>query len=281
MKAQVAGCVPVCTDFAALKETVKAGIVIPGNAEDPNVFFEWKMSLIELLKNPEAQEEARKVVLKHRDKFHWKNVAKQWSEELFPSVESRNFIKCRLGWVREQCVMGDKIVDIGGNKGHTFDGWNRDDVTTVDMDKYDIPNFVQANAVDLPFEDKSFDVACLNEVLEHMPDPIGALKEARRVARKRIIVTVPNEFEWLQGQEPFTTIEMKCEKEGKTREEVAREGNVAVAFDTSDNYEHLYHVRYYTKELIESHLKEAGITKYSIQKMNMGPWSFYGIVAEL
>lgn len=281
MKAQVAGCVPVFTDFAALKETVKAGIVIPGNAEDPNVFFEWKMALIELLKNPEAQEEIRSLVLKHREEFHWKDVAKQWSEELFSSVESREFIKCRLAWVRSMCTAGEKIVDIGGNKGHTFDGWNRDDVTTVDMDKYEIPNFYQADATNLPFGDKTFDVACLNEVMEHMPDPVSALKEAKRVAKKRIVITVPNEHEWLEEQEPFTTIEMKCKREGKTREELAREGNIAVAFDTKDNYEHLYHVRYYTKELLEQHLREAGIDNYKIIKMNQGVWAFYGCVVEL
>jgi ubiquinone/menaquinone biosynthesis C-methylase UbiE len=281
MKAQVAGCIPVTTDYAALKETVKAGIVIPGNAEDSNVFFEWKMSLLDLMASPEAQEEVRKEVLKHREEFHWKDVAKKWSEDLFASVEPREFIKDRLEWVKSKCVAGEKIVDIGGNKGHTFNGWNRDDVTTVDIDKYDIPNFVQADATALPFSDKTFNVACLNEVLEHMPDPVGALKEAKRVAKDRIVITVPNEYEWLQGQEPFTTLEMRCKKEGKTREELAREGNIAVAFDTKDNYEHLYHVRYYTKELLKQHLKEAGIENYEIKKMNQGIWSYYGVVAKL
>jgi ubiquinone/menaquinone biosynthesis C-methylase UbiE len=44
----------------------------------------------------------------------------------------------------------------------------------------------------LPFPDKSFDSVVLFEVLEHLPDPVSVLTEAQRVARKNIIITVPN-----------------------------------------------------------------------------------------
>lgn len=42
------------------------------------------------------------------------------------------------------------------------------------------------------FRDKAFDMVLLIEVLEHVVDPGKVLAEARRVAKKRIFITVPN-----------------------------------------------------------------------------------------
>ncbi len=50
----------------------------------------------------------------------------------------------------------------------------------------------RADANRLYFEDKSFDTALLFEVLEHTDDPMGILKEAKRVSRKNVLITVPN-----------------------------------------------------------------------------------------
>ncbi len=45
----------------------------------------------------------------------------------------------------------------------------------------------------LTYKDKSFDTVSCLEVLEHLYNPIDAIKELKRVARKRIIVSVPSE----------------------------------------------------------------------------------------
>jgi len=45
----------------------------------------------------------------------------------------------------------------------------------------------------LSFEDKSFDIVLCQEVLEHLPNPIKAIAELKRVSREKIIITVPNE----------------------------------------------------------------------------------------
>lgn len=277
MKSQACGCVPVVTDFAALKETVKAGVVVQGNCADPEVEEQYIQVLIQTLKDTAFQEEVRQEVLKHREEFAWALVAKDWSENLIGGMPDREIIDCRFKWIKSKCGFNDKIVDIGGNDGHTFDDWNRDNVTTVDIDQYDIPNFIRADAENLPIADKTFDIACLNEVLEHIPNPVQALKEAARVAKSKIIITVPNEHEWPERFEPKMTIEQKEAKEGKDRVTLAREANPKMKdVYKIDNLEHLWHIRYYDETMLKSHLEEAGLTKYKITKLGLGDWAFFG-----
>lgn len=49
-----------------------------------------------------------------------------------------------------------------------------------------------ASAEQLPFGDKQFDLALLSHVIEHLPDPASALREAKRVARL-VLIEVPVE----------------------------------------------------------------------------------------
>jgi len=171
----------------------------------------------------------------------------------------------RLDWVRENAE-GD-IIDIGGQAGHTFEN-----ATVVDIDEYE--GVIQADAHDLPFEDNRFDTAVLAEVLEHVEDPVQVLKEARRVAGK-IIITVPNEYEWPDELNPLMTPEEKAEAKGKSLEELAGESK---ALEVNKNYEHLWHRRFYTKELLESHLEQAGIKKYMINSLEDGKFVFFTVI---
>jgi SAM-dependent methyltransferase len=45
---------------------------------------------------------------------------------------------------------------------------------------------------DLPFRDETVDFVFASHVIEHFPDPIGALNEWCRVARARVVVVVPH-----------------------------------------------------------------------------------------
>ena len=56
----------------------------------------------------------------------------------------------------------------------------------------------------MPLPDGSFDVVTLLEVVEHVPDWRGAVREALRVARRRVLITVP------YREELMTTVCVHC-----------------------------------------------------------------------
>jgi ubiquinone/menaquinone biosynthesis C-methylase UbiE len=59
------------------------------------------------------------------------------------------------------------------------------------------PVFCVADVTLLPFGDKSFDTVVCAHTLEHVSDIQRALSEVRRVCRKRLIVVVPCQREYL------------------------------------------------------------------------------------
>lgn len=53
--------------------------------------------------------------------------------------------------------------------------------------------FLTGDLLALPFDADAFDVVVCSEVLEHLEDPAAAFAELRRVARRRVVLTVPLE----------------------------------------------------------------------------------------
>ena len=68
----------------------------------------------------------------------------------------------------------------------------------IDKANYIIPDIpkIVASAYDLPFNDNSMDIVMACEVMEHVDKPLNLLLEAKRVARKYCIFTVPHEPWW-------------------------------------------------------------------------------------
>lgn len=55
-----------------------------------------------------------------------------------------------------------------------------------------IPNFVRCDALHLPFKENIFDVVKSRHVLEHLDNPLMVLKEWKRVAKRKVILVVPD-----------------------------------------------------------------------------------------
>jgi 2-polyprenyl-3-methyl-5-hydroxy-6-metoxy-1,4-benzoquinol methylase len=55
-------------------------------------------------------------------------------------------------------------------------------------------DWVQADAQHLPFDDRAFDIVISCEMIEHLPDPVAALREMARVCRPGglLYLTTPN-----------------------------------------------------------------------------------------
>jgi SAM-dependent methyltransferase len=62
---------------------------------------------------------------------------------------------------------------------------------------------VVASALELPFENASFDTVTSTEVLEHVPDPLRALREMRRVIRPTGFLILSTPMYWPRHEMPY------------------------------------------------------------------------------
>jgi len=102
----------------------------------------------------------------------------------------------KIDWIRNHISLADTLLDIGcSDKGV----WEHAPYkpTTVDINPAWEPDIV-ADAHSLPFEDNSYDVVTITEILEHVKDDKKCLSEAYRIARKKVIITVPWEEMWTE-----------------------------------------------------------------------------------
>ena len=121
-----------------------------------------------------------------------------------PSYVWRRGQDRRLNLIREHVPLESKrILDIGCGLGmyvEKFRGFS-DEVYGVDIDpdkvrqaQERLPNISLSPAEELPFKDRSFDVAMLHEVIEHVVDDRRAVAEAMRIldVGGHLVIYAPN-----------------------------------------------------------------------------------------
>lgn len=100
----------------------------------------------------------------------------------------------------------DSILDVGCGEGITLSKFEKegigkklfgidysDDALKIGKKIYPHLNLKKGNIYNIKEKDNSFDLVMATEVLEHLDDPEGALKELIRVSKKYVMLSVPNE----------------------------------------------------------------------------------------
>lgn len=103
---------------------------------------------------------------------------------------------------------GERILDIGCGEGNhllLFNGLGFN-LAGLDASPYMVRRARErlghratlevGEAEDLPYQDNEFDLALFINTIEFLDDPIEALREAGRVARRGVFIAVTNSFSW-------------------------------------------------------------------------------------
>lgn len=132
-----------------------------------------------------------------------------------PVRAARNLVGNHPSAFADRHLLGLKGLEIGGSANNDFF------LDTVNVDYEPSPSTAAAQiryagrtmpidhlarADRLPFPDESFDFVLASHVIEHIPDPIKALEEWRRVARRYVFVVVPLRTNEFDRDRPLTTL---------------------------------------------------------------------------
>ncbi len=153
-----------------------------------------------------------KLVFKNRFDFYsnFKREALQLSEKEYSEAYEKidSLIKNRdtdlnRGTTEQilSSISGNSVLDVGCGKGYLAIRLSEKyNVTALDMvqnkdlaKKHRKIKWAKGNVEMLPFGNKSFDTVVCAHTLEHVLDIHQAIKELKRVAKKRLIVVVPKQ----------------------------------------------------------------------------------------
>jgi SAM-dependent methyltransferase len=126
-------------------------------------------------------------------KYHAQVSLEHYKKQAFQPLR----IESATEQLRAICYSGyTNILEIGIGIGflrHCAELFPQISLTTLDIAEDLNPDFL-GSVTDMPFDDKQFDLVVCCEVLEHLPftDFLPALKEIRRVACRKVILSLPD-----------------------------------------------------------------------------------------
>lgn len=132
------------------------------------------------------------------------NYKKHTSNNLLKKYFIKNFFNAVLKDLSTLKI--DSVLDVGCGEGFTLKKLKEEGIgetyqgidyseKAIEIGKKENPDLkLQSGDVyDLKFKDNSFDLVISTEVFEHLDNPEKALKEIKRVSKKYILLSVPNE----------------------------------------------------------------------------------------
>lgn len=132
------------------------------------------------------------------------NLEKHTTQNPISKFFLNNFKQLLLERVKE--IHPESILDVGAGEGFTLEMFRKnnvadklegieymDDALQLAKKLHPKIKIKKGDIYDLPYKANSFDLVICSEVLEHLEDPKKALIELKRVAKKFLILSVPNE----------------------------------------------------------------------------------------
>ncbi len=86
-----------------------------------------------------------------------------------------------------------KVADIGCRTPYLKEKIEKYGAEYLPVDISPSKGIIYGDVENLDYKDKYFDVVICSEVLEHVNNPVKAMKELKRVTKKRLIISVPYE----------------------------------------------------------------------------------------
>jgi len=185
------------------------------------------------------------------------------SADLIFANEADPAFRRRARWIEDalRSRLADapmRLVDIGCGRGFYFPLYQDLGIRVTGVERDADPlaiallrgqsigaDIVEGSAETLPFADCGFEVAVLSEILEHLDDPVAALREAHRILAKdgMLLVTVPH------ANYPFLWDPINWVLDRTTHRPIRR-GPLAGIWAN--------HVRLYTSEEVTAQITAAG-----------------------
>lgn len=132
------------------------------------------------------------------DKYHTRNpIARRLMRGFLDSVTSLT-----------QSAQPTRVLEVGCGEGYLSDHLLRTVSSITHLEACDMSidrvpqelrsriSFCLGSVYDLQYAARSFDLVVCCEVLEHLTDPIAAMRELARVARGSVLVSTPREPLW-------------------------------------------------------------------------------------
>jgi SAM-dependent methyltransferase len=140
--------------------------------------------------------------------FHDASVAEGYEQwYLGEGRRADRLEKNLLGWLLVKFPHASSLLEVGCGTGHFTRWFKQQSLKTFGVDlsaammrkavAWGVVPSSQADAHRLPFREQSFDLVALITTLEFLQDPLAALEDASRVAKRGIVLGVINRQGWV------------------------------------------------------------------------------------